>query len=135
MPLQLRPTCIIPVICAIPLLMLGPGCEARYAADWKSLDARPLPEWYDEAKVGIFVHWGVFSVPGFGQFSEWFWYWWQSKKRAEEVEFMRRNYRPGFKYADFAPEFRAEFFDPDAWAETFKASGARCVTSSLSSCS
>ena len=41
----------------------------RYTPDWESLDARPLPAWYDESKVGIFIHWGLFSVPSF--FSEW----------------------------------------------------------------
>lgn len=48
--------------------------EAKYLTykpDWKDLDSRPLPRWYDEAKIGIFIHWGVFSVPSFG--SEWFW--------------------------------------------------------------
>ncbi|GAA6231856.1 tissue alpha-L-fucosidase-like [Lates japonicus] len=118
---------LIPLLSVIPLLMIGPGCTARYAPNWTSLDARPLPQWFDEAKVGIFVHWGVFSVPGFGKFSEWFWYWWQSEKRADVFEFMQRNYPKYFKYTDFAPEFRAEFFDPDAWAEIFKASGARYV--------
>lgn len=116
---------LIPLLSVIPLLMIGPGCIARYAPNWTSLDARPLPQWFDEAKVGIFVHWGVFSVPGFGNFSEWFWYWWQSEKRADVVEFMQRNYPKYFKYTGFAHEFRAEFFDPDAWAEIFKASGAR----------
>ncbi|XP_031179051.1 tissue alpha-L-fucosidase-like [Sander lucioperca] len=125
MSLPMRPTCIIPLICVI--LMSAPGCTARYAANWTSLDARPLPKWFDEAKIGIFVHWGVFSVPGFGQFSEWFWYWWHSQRRAEEVKFMQKNYPPGFKYADFASEFRAEFFEPDNWADIFKASGARYV--------
>lgn len=125
MSLRIRPTCVLSVICAFPLLMMAPGCAARYAANWTSLDARPLPQWFDEAKIGVFVHWGVFSVPGFGQYSEWFWYWWQSKKRAAEVEFMQKNYPPGFKYTDFAPEFRAEFFDPDNWADIFQASGAR----------
>ncbi len=66
---ETRATCIITSICLIPLLMVGPGSTARYAANWTSLDARPLPRWFDEAKIGIFVHWGVFSVPGFGQFS------------------------------------------------------------------
>lgn len=46
----------------------------QYEATWESLDSRPLPEWYDKAKVGIFLHWGVFSVPSFG--SEWFWSSW-----------------------------------------------------------
>ena len=47
----------------------------RYTPDWDSLDTRPLPAWYDEAKFGIFIHWGVFSVPSFG--SEWFWQNWK----------------------------------------------------------
>lgn len=46
----------------------------KYVAepDWDKLDMRPLPTWFDEAKIGIFIHWGVYSVPGFK--SEWFWY-------------------------------------------------------------
>ena len=51
--------------------------ENRYTPDWESLDSRPLPSWYDEAKFGIFIHWGVFSVPSFG--SEWFWINWKGK--------------------------------------------------------
>ena len=43
--------------------------SAQYAPDWNSLDQRPLPKWYDDAKIGIFIHWGVFSVPSFR--SEW----------------------------------------------------------------
>ena len=46
-----------------------------YQPTWDSLDKRPLPSWYDEAKFGIFIHWGVFSVPSF--VSEWFWWYWQ----------------------------------------------------------
>lgn len=48
----------------------------KYEPDWVSLDRRPLPQWYDEAKVGIFIHWGVYSVPSMG--SEWFWNNWKS---------------------------------------------------------
>lgn len=48
---------------------------AKYLPTWPSLDSRPLPSWYDEAKLGIFIHWGVFSVPSFG--SEWFWNNWK----------------------------------------------------------
>ncbi|XP_073521727.1 tissue alpha-L-fucosidase [Phyllobates terribilis] len=97
----------------------------RYEPTWDSLDKRPLPCWFDEAKFGIFLHWGVFSVPSFG--SEWFWWNWQHEKSAPYVEFMNKNYPPGFSYADFAPQFTAEFFDPDAWAELFEAAGARYV--------
>jgi len=47
----------------------------KYVPTWSSLDSRPLPSWYDVAKFGIFIHWGVFSVPSFG--SEWFWNNWK----------------------------------------------------------
>ena len=47
----------------------------QYSPTWDSLDSRPLPNWYDDAKLGIFIHWGVFSVPSFG--SEWFWNNWK----------------------------------------------------------
>ncbi|XP_077152257.1 tissue alpha-L-fucosidase [Ranitomeya variabilis] len=101
------------------------GSATRYAPTWDSLDKRPLPCWFDEAKFGIFLHWGVFSVPSFG--SEWFWWNWQHEQSAAYVQFMSKNYPPGFSYADFAPQFTAEFFDPDAWAELFEAAGARYV--------
>ncbi|KAK8779673.1 hypothetical protein V5799_018986 [Amblyomma americanum] len=110
--------------CAL-LLTLANQSACRYAPNWSSLDTRPTPEWYDNAKIGIFLHWGVFSVPSFG--SEWFWFDWQGVKSPDFVQFMARNYRPGFTYQDFAPQFTAEFFDPDRWAEIFKKSGARYV--------
>lgn len=49
----------------------------KYTPDWESIDSRPLPSWYDESKFGIFLHWGVFSVPSFQ--SEWFWNDWLSE--------------------------------------------------------
>lgn len=98
---------------------------ARYSADWASLDSRPLPTWYDEAKLGVFVHWGVFSVPAFD--SEWFWWHWQGQQPPKPncVDFMKKNYPPGFTYPEFAPAFQAQFFNPSDWAEIFKASGAK----------
>jgi len=98
----------------------------KYEPNWDSLDSRPLPQWFDEAKVGIFLHWGVFSVPSFG--NEWFWYNWQGAHDPATVQFMEKNYPPGFTYADFAPQFKAEFFNPDQWADIFKASGAKYVS-------
>ena len=95
---------------------------AKYLPTWESLDSRPLPPWYDEAKFGIFMHWGVYSVPSFG--SEWFWYYWHNGRPAY-VDFMKKNYPPNFQYADFAPMFKAEFFDPDVWAKLLSMSGAR----------
>ena len=79
--------------------------------------------------MGIFLHWGVFSVPAFE--TEWFWEDWQGRKEKKFVDFMTKNYRPGFTYADFASEFKAEFYDPKEWAEIFKASGAKWVSDLL----
>ncbi|XP_033629994.1 alpha-L-fucosidase-like [Asterias rubens] len=98
---------------------------AIYQPTWASLDARPLPAWYDEAKIGIFMHWGVFSVPSFG--SEWFWWNWKGRQLPAYVDFMTNNYRPGFTYADFAPMFTTEFFNPKEFAEIIEASGAKYV--------
>ena len=53
------------LICCFVLPVTG----QQYTANWTSLDSRPLPAWYDESKIGIFIHWGVFSVPSF--MTEW----------------------------------------------------------------
>ncbi|CAL4063218.1 unnamed protein product, partial [Meganyctiphanes norvegica] len=79
-------------LCQLLLLTLaiGLGSCVRYEADWDSLDTRPLPTWYDDAKIGIFIHWGIFSVPSYGlpdddgsrypggqgAVGEWFWKRW-----------------------------------------------------------
>lgn len=98
----------------------------RYKPTWESLDSRPLPAWYDESKIGIFIHWGVFSVPSY--LSEWFWYYWKGPKPwPQAVQFMEDNYKPDWTYQDFAKDFTTEFFDADEWAELFNASGARYV--------
>ncbi|KAL5011676.1 hypothetical protein ScPMuIL_010227 [Solemya velum] len=110
----------------------------KYRASWESLDARPSPGWYDDAKLGIFIHWGPYSVPSYMEKgnAEWFWFYWNGQVQKPErdagkvvaaQEFMKKHYPPGFKYTDFAPKFTAEFFDPDKWAELFRASGARYV--------
>ncbi|KAG1673191.1 Alpha-L-fucosidase [Nymphon striatum] len=107
------------------LLLLQGALSKRYEPNWKSIDSRPLPAWYDEVKIGIFMHWGVFSVPSFK--SEWFWDYWKSAKLTDVVKFMEDNYPPGFTYPDFARDFTTEFYDPNQWAELIKASGAKYV--------
>ena len=108
------------------LLLLQPSLvsSVRYTPDWASLDSRPLPAWYDDSKIGIFIHWGVFSVPSY--VNAWFWYWWKGPQpHPDIVSFMAENYKPDFTYADFAKQFSAEFFDPYHWATIFNASGAK----------
>uniref|UniRef100_A0A2A4ISS5 Putative alpha-L-fucosidase n=1 Tax=Heliothis virescens TaxID=7102 RepID=A0A2A4ISS5_HELVI len=98
----------------------------RFRPTWSDLDTRPLPEWYDRAKIGIFLHWGVYAVPSFG--SEWFWANWKaSDDNKKYTDFMKKNYPPGFTYQEFAPMFTAEFFDPEAWAELFAKAGAKYI--------
>lgn len=102
----------------------GQTDRVKYEPNWESLDKRPLPDWYDEGKFGIFIHWGVFSVPSF--VSEWFWRYWVSG-RESVVNFMKKNYPPDFTYADFAAKFTAEFYNPHQWADIFKASRAKYI--------
>ena len=117
---------ILSVLTFITLKYIGTSADSvTYEPTWESLDSRPLPAWYDEAKFGIFIHWGVFSVPSFG--NEWFWQHWQKRKFPKYVEFMKNNFRPDFTYADFAPGFTAEFFSPEQWAELFRDAGAKYV--------
>ncbi|XP_012228334.1 alpha-L-fucosidase-like [Linepithema humile] len=98
----------------------------KYVPTWSSLDNRPLPSWYDNAKIGIFIHWGVFSVPSFG--SEWFWNNWKEEAGSTKYhDFMKQRYPPNFTYQDFAHDFTAEFFNASEWAEIFKASGAKYI--------
>lgn len=111
---------------AVCFSLIEPAQTIRYEPNWESLDTRPLPQWYDEAKFGIFLHWGVFSVPAFG--SAWFWYYWHnntSPYHQPYVDFMEKNYRPDFTYGDFASQFHAELYDPKEWVEVFKNAGAR----------
>ncbi|CAF3469454.1 unnamed protein product [Rotaria sp. Silwood1] len=112
----------VTVVCCFLL----PFSEQQYTPDWKSLDSRPLPAWYDESKIGIFIHWGVFSVPSIE--SEWMWWDWKGDKpNPELVAFMNNNYPPDWTYADFAQQFHAEFYDPNEWADIFAASGAKYI--------
>ena len=102
------------------------GCSvvnAKYSPDWDSLDSRPLPDWYDKAKIGIFMHFGPYSVPGVH--TEWFWKDWQMGDHPDVNKFMKENYPPNFTYQDFGSQLTMEFFDPDWFADLVTASGAK----------
>jgi alpha-L-fucosidase len=121
---------------AIVLNILSIGIvvvNGQYDATWASLETRPLPSWYDGSKIGIFIHWGVYSVPGFAgyedhasHYPEWFWNDWYYGSTSHK-EFMSKFYPPNFTYQDFATEFKAEFFDPYQWADIFKKAGAKYI--------
>ncbi len=102
-----------------------------YSANWESLDRRPCPEWYLDAKFGIFIHWGVYSVPAWGvrkEYAEWYWNHIADKKPDNAWwQFHQTNYGSNFEYQQFAPMFRAELFHPDEWADIFYRSGAKYI--------
>lgn len=100
--------------------------EGHYKANWESLKTYEIPEWYKDAKLGIFIHWGVYSVPAFG--NEWYprnMYQKDSKEFKHHVE--TYGNQKDFGYKDFIPMFKAENYDPAAWAALFKKAGARYV--------
>jgi alpha-L-fucosidase len=110
------------VVVVITSLVASTHCQ--YKPTWESLDSRPLPSWYDDAKFGIIMHWGLYSVPSFGVAAEWFWNYWKSGS-PQYKDFMMKNYGPDFQYPDFAPMFKAEFFDPDVFSALVEKSGAK----------
>lgn len=99
-----------------------------YENNWPSLNARPVPGWFEDAKFGIFVHWGLYSVPAYAkrdQYAEWYGWNMTQPDQAATRDFHARVYGNRAAYADFVSGFRAELFDADEWAEIFRRSGAR----------
>lgn len=100
--------------------------NGKYKDNWQSLCNHVTPQWYHNAKFGIFIHWGIYSVPAFG--NEWY-----SRNMYDKTT---REYRhhiktygnhKDFGYKDFIPMFKGEKFNADEWAALFKESGAKYV--------
>lgn len=101
----------------------------KWTADWEHLRSRPYPQWFKDAKLGIFIHWGIYSVPAYGgkeYYGEWF-------LRGLQVgdplrtKFQQKVFGQDFTYRDYAPLFKAELFDANEWAHFFKQSGAKYI--------
>ena len=121
------------VIC---LLSISTGIFAQYSANWESLDKRPTPEWWTDAKFGIFIHWGLYSVPAYapvneveGVYEKYAEHYYNRLIEGNELfkKFHNKQYGDNFSYADFAPMFKAEYFNPAEWADLFKEAGAKYV--------
>jgi alpha-L-fucosidase len=101
-----------------------------YQPDWKSLDSRPTPEWWLDAKFGVFIHWGVYSVPGYtakGNYAEWYQHSLENNSHDGKVrDFHQKNY-DNRSYYDLAGDFRAALYEPDEWAKLFEKAGAKYV--------
>ncbi len=123
-------------------LLCAAGAAAQsYQPNWESLDRRTTPAWFTDAKFGIFIHWGVYSVPAYAPvisgklaYAEWYWHAITEGQKthagpvdAGSWEMHKRLYGADYPYFNFAPQFHAELFDPAHWAEVFARSGAKYV--------
>lgn len=118
-----------------------------YQATLESIQQHPLPKWFEDAKFGIFIHWGTYSIPGWAPtgygvqdliagdtnstespYAEWYW---SNSQQANSLtkEWQDKTYGAEFKYEQFAPMFNqaAQQWDPNDWAALFKQVGARYV--------
>src|SRR6478735_986922 len=98
----------------------------RFEANWESLKGYQVPDWFRDAKFGIFIHWGVYSVPAYN--SEWYAH--DMLDTASKVfKHHRETYgdHTKFGYKDFIPQFKAEKFDAAQWVDLFKKSGAKYI--------
>jgi alpha-L-fucosidase len=110
------------------ILFLNLLSAQTYQANWESLDKRPVPEWYREAKFGIFIHWGVYSVPGFsrkGEYAEWYQHGLNSNDTAR-IQYQKAKFGDR-TYYQLADDFKAELYDPAEWARVIEESGAKYV--------
>ena len=122
------------------------GPPQKYDPEWVTLMRHPVPAWFDEAKLGIFVHWGLYSVPAYApptgelgkvDFSKWFTYnpyaeWYANTMKiagSPTARHHQQNYGPNFGYLDFIPQFNQAVakWNPDQMAAAFHDAGARYV--------
>ncbi len=111
------------------IVLISVSASAQtYQPNWESLDKRPTPQWFKDSKFGIFIHWGVYAVPGWstkGNYAEWYQQGLQTKDTARQIfhkaKFGNRT------YYDLANDFKAELFNPDDWAKLFERSGAKYI--------
>lgn len=133
---------LVTAILAAALLSGVPSAPAlaqkKYEATWESLDSRPVPEWFEDAKFGIFIHWGAYSVPAWapvGVYSEWYQYWLRGKNTSGNnnpeptavYDHHVAKYGEDFSYYRFGEMFKALDYDPAAWADLFEKAGAKYI--------
>jgi len=124
------------------LLAITSLSAQTYQPNWDSLDKRATPAWFSDAKFGIFIHWGVYSVPGYAPvipgklaYAEWYWNAMTNGRdnpKATAIQtgtwdYHKKIYGANFPYQDLAVQFKAQLFDPDHWADVFQRSGAKYV--------
>ena len=111
--------------------------QKNYQPTWESIDSRPVPTWFEDAKFGIFIHWGLYSVPSWAtttggvyeKYAEWYWARLAEGEKPMQsfMDFHKNTYSDKFQYRDFVSGFKAEMFNPDLWATILKNAGAKYV--------
>jgi alpha-L-fucosidase len=116
------------IVCSAIFLITISAFTQSYQPNWESLDKRPTPQWFKDAKFGIFIHWGVYAVPGWstkGNYAEWYQQGLQTtdtaRQRFHKAKFGNRS------YYDLANDFKAELYNPDDWAKLFERAGAKYI--------
>lgn len=103
--------------------------KVPYKPTWESLETHKMPDWYNNAKIGLSMHWGVYSVPAWAprekgiSYAEWY-----GKRMTEQgptADYHKENYGDKFIYDDFIPSWKAESYNPDEWASFAKQMGAK----------
>jgi alpha-L-fucosidase len=122
---------VVAVACVFaPSPAAGGAQPPDYTPDPDSLRRHEVPEWFEDAKLGYFIHWGPYSVPAYAplsgghQYAEWYW---NELVRPGTPTYERHRalYGEDFAYDDFIGRWRAERFDPHAWLRLFKQGGAK----------
>jgi alpha-L-fucosidase len=126
----------------LSVLFLGALGAQTYQPTWDSLDKRVMPAWFTDAKFGIFIHWGTYSVPAYAPvlpgklaYAEWYWNAMTEGKNNPKAnaidtgtwDYHKNLYGADYSYQNFAAQFHAQLFDPDHWADVFVRSGAKYV--------
>ena len=126
------------LLIAAIMVSMNSFTQKKYEPNWKSLDSRPVAPWFADAKFGIFIHWGLYSVPAWspkGTYAEWYQFWLQNKTLfgngkftgTEVYDYHVKRYGKDFTYYQFAPMFKAELFNPDDWAKLFEDARAKYI--------
>ncbi|MBN1290347.1 MAG: alpha-L-fucosidase [Candidatus Latescibacteria bacterium] len=126
------------VVLLFCIITVSAYAQKTYEPTWESLDSRPIPQWYDDAKFGIKICWGLFSVPAWAptienlqdvsnkNYAEWYWYN-ISDRMGHHRRYHAGTYGGDFQYQHFAPMFKAELWEPKEWAELIKRAGAKYI--------
>ncbi|NQT24986.1 alpha-L-fucosidase [candidate division KSB1 bacterium] len=101
------------------LVLMSCAFQPKYSEDWVSLaEHNEQPNWFQDAKLGIYFHWGVYSVPAYG--SEWYPRHMHFPNEPDGLHHLKKYGHPSeFGYHDFVPMFKAEHFNAEQWADLF----------------